>query len=59
MKVYLVQAGYDYEGFDVLEVFDSRNKAEKYINDNITTDWNKRDNKECYDFCEIEEFEVK
>lgn len=33
MKVYIVLAGPDYEGFDIQAVFDSYDKAQKYVSD--------------------------
>jgi hypothetical protein len=34
MKVYIAECGFDYEGFDISGVFDSEEKANKYLEEN-------------------------
>jgi hypothetical protein len=52
MKVYIVQGHTDYEGFDILGVFDTKEKATDFHDDSASSDeWD-------YDWYSIAEYEV-
>lgn len=43
MKVYILSAGYQYEGLEIIEVFDSEEKAKNFCNTKFGTkpeEWN-------------------
>ena len=53
MKVYVAERGYDYEGFTILGIFSTREKAQEACDNDKWEDGRKRG-----DSYDIEEFEI-
>ena len=53
MKVYIAERGFDYEGFTIIGVFTTKEKAQEACDNDKFDDGRKRGN-----FNDIEEFEI-